>query len=169
MKHVAKVCIDRLISVPSRGDKLETTPQQQAWKKSLVKSMKSLVRGKSVQFLSLHDEKWICHNMKWCRGSNSEALFFKFNSKTFWGFTEMGCLPVCSLLSWLIRKNKLRLWFLNFWLFLILYVLLTTASPFFYNSKRLSDIFCTFKHHLLKVPTQQYKLLAFLFFLININ
>lgn len=30
MKHAAKVCIDRLISVPSRGDKLETTPQQQA-------------------------------------------------------------------------------------------------------------------------------------------
>lgn len=28
LKHVAKVCI---ISVPSKGDKLETAPQQQAW------------------------------------------------------------------------------------------------------------------------------------------
>lgn len=79
-------------------------------RKSPVKSSKSLATAKSGQFLPLHDRK--CHNMKGCRGSSAEDLFFfTFDSKTFWGFTEVGCLPVWSLLSWLIRKIRLRLGF----------------------------------------------------------
>lgn len=41
MKQVAKVCMDRLISVPSRADKLETTPQQQAWEKRQWRARKA--------------------------------------------------------------------------------------------------------------------------------
>ena len=93
----------------------------------------------------------------------AQRFFYTFNSKTFWGWTERGCPSVCTLLSWLIRKNKLELSFWTHGFLLILYVLLTTASLVCYSPKRLPDIFCSPQHRFPKVPTQQHKLIASLF------
>lgn len=161
LKHVAKVCIDRLISVPSRGDKLETAPQQQAWENLHWRAQKAWSQVRPVP--STAHEKSTFTTWSEAEEPAQKIFFSTFNSKTFWGFTEMGCLPVCSLLSWLVRKNNLRL---GFWTsdFFDPLCSANNCSPVSYNPKSLPEVFGTLKHHLQKVPTQHYKLLASLFF-----
>lgn len=126
--HVVEPSVDRPTSVRSRSDDMQTAPQQPAWE-SPCKAWKA------QSWIT-----WACFFHCWMKNAlvtiwsdaegAAQIFFFSFNSKTFWGFTERGCLSVCSLLSWLIRKNKLRLGFWTSDFSLILCVLLTSASPF---------------------------------------
>lgn len=149
VKHAVDWSSDR----SSSSDKLQTAPQWLSWENPPAKSIKSLVANSKRLFLPLLDENCTSCNLEWCRG-NSIKVFFTFNSKAFWGWTERSCLSVCTLLSWLIRKNKLKLSFWTRGFLLILYVLLTTASLVCYSPKRLPDISCSPQHHFPKVPTQ---------------